>query len=477
MCPTSGPNAPTEAEVGAPAPARRRGVLILTVGEHAGRVIPVDDSKPIRFGRSDDCTWVLADPSLSRLHAEVVRAGSDHLISDLGSTNGTFVNDERIDGVVHLADGDRIRLGQSRLRFALLDEEEGEALLGMSAAARATSLGAPPRLAGMGAEESDVVLEPEMIALYEEARRAAQARVPVLLLGETGVGKEVLAHFIHRASPRASAPMMALNCAALSESLLEAELFGHEKGAFTGATSARLGVFEAADGGTVFLDEVGELPAAVQVKLLRVLEDRMVTRIGARSAKQVDVRFVAATHRDLDHEVAEGRFRQDLLFRLNTMTLDIPPLRRRPSELVPLAERFVTLACRQMGRLDRPALSRDFEQALATHTWPGNVRELRNVVERAVVLCDGSELLATHLPQRLREAAPRSVSLPERPTTDSSLDSAINSAEKQRILEVLDECRGNQTMAAEILGVSRRTLVSRLSAWGMTRPRRQRSDG
>jgi transcriptional regulator with PAS, ATPase and Fis domain len=315
-----------------------------------------------------------------------------------------------------------------------------------------------------------VVIDPAMRALYEQAARAARATISVLVLGETGAGKEVLAQAIHRASPRARQPFIALNCAALSESLLEAELFGHERGAFTGATHAREGLFEAADGGTVFLDEVGELPPSTQVKLLRVIEEKKVMRVGARAAKAVDVRFVSATNRDLEAEVEAGTFRADLFFRLNGIALTIPPLRARRGEIEELARTFIARASAEMGRTDVPSLSNEARDLLLRHAWPGNVRELRNAMERAVVLCSGTTLLPEHLPPRLTEPT---VAPPAGSTgAIGSLRDHVSSAERQRVLDVLQRCGGNQTLAASELGVSRRTLVSRLSEWGMTRPRR-----
>jgi transcriptional regulator with PAS, ATPase and Fis domain len=224
-----------------------------------------------------------------------------------------------------------------------------------------------------------------MVALYEQAERAARSSISVLVLGETGVGKDVLANAIHRASPRSRGPFLGLNCSAISESMLEAELFGHEKGAFTGAVQARPGLFESASGGTVFLDEIGELPLATQVKLLRVLEDRRVMRVGGRKAIDVDVRFVAATNRDLESACARGAFRSDLYYRLAGLTLTIPPLRERREEIAPLARLFAERSARQLDRAT-PTIPPVAVTQLESYPWPGNVRELRNAMERAVVL-------------------------------------------------------------------------------------------
>ncbi|MBA3392886.1 MAG: sigma 54-interacting transcriptional regulator, partial [Deltaproteobacteria bacterium] len=243
-----------------------------------------------------------------------------------------------------------------------------------------------------------VVRDPQMIALHQMIDRVAGSDVTVLLLGETGVGKEVIAETLHQRSPRADGPLVRINCAALPEQLLEGELFGHERGAFTGADKAKAGLIESAEGGTLFLDEVGEIPLSTQVKLLRVLEERKVLRLGARSPTAVDVRIIAATNRDLEADVAAGTFRQDLFFRLHVFPLEIPPLRDRASEIEPLAAVFIASLCEQMHRRSRPRLSASAVAALQAYAWPGNIRELRNVVHRALLLCHGDVISDAHLP-------------------------------------------------------------------------------
>jgi MoxR-like ATPase len=250
---------------------------------------------------------------------------------------------------------------------------------------------------GVAEDGRAVVVDGAMRELERLVERIAQGTISVLIMGETGVGKEILAERVHRLSPRAGRPFVRLNCAALSESLVESELFGHERGAFTGAGVLKPGLLETADGGTVFLDEVGELPLAVQAKLLRVLEDRQVQRVGALKPRAIDVRFVAATNRDLEAEVQRGRFREDLYFRLNGISLVIPPLRQRVSEISGLARAFISLAARASSRAE-PVLSREALALLEGYRWPGNIRELRNAMERAVLLCTGREIGLAHLP-------------------------------------------------------------------------------
>jgi two-component system, NtrC family, response regulator AtoC len=348
-------------------------------------------------------------------------------------------------------------------------------------------------VAALAAAEGAVILDPVMQELYAQAGRAAATDINVLILGETGVGKEILARAVHGCSPRNGGPFVALNCAALSETLLEAELFGNERGAFTGAVHARGGLLEAASSGTVFLDEVGELPHAIQAKLLRAIEEHRVLRVGGRSEREIDVRFVAATNRDLDQEVLRGRFREDLYYRLNGMSFTVPPLRERRTEIAPLSRIFLARANAGYRRQSPLGLSPDYLGALERYDWPGNVRELKNVIERGAVLCQGTTLLISHLPPKIsgrppsraesRGAAAGTEATPGEPIGPTPTESlverrerlqhAIDDLERERIRAALDQTGGNQTAAAERLGVSRRTLVYRLTALGLPRPRKK----
>jgi two-component system response regulator AtoC len=330
-----------------------------------------------------------------------------------------------------------------------------------------------------------IVEDPRMRRVYGLANSAARGAISVLIVGETGVGKDVMATELHRLSPRAKAPFVTLNCAALSESLLESELFGHEKGAFTGATDAKAGLLETAPGGTVFLDEIGEMPVKLQAKLLRVIETREIQRVGSVKTRAIDVRFVAATNRDLEVDIAEGRFRRDLYYRLNGITLHIPPLRERRAEILPLVRTFLVRFAREAGDRPVPDVSPEAARLLEAYPWPGNVREVRNVVERAVLLCEGSEILPEHLPVESMAANSISFAVPAvapaappaapawretvRPTAPAA---AVVDEEKERILRVMAERGHNQTQAAKVLGIARSTLIARLEAYGVVRPRK-----
>ncbi|HMP77080.1 MAG TPA: sigma-54 dependent transcriptional regulator [Kiritimatiellia bacterium] len=299
---------------------------------------------------------------------------------------------------------------------------------------------------------------PAMQEVFDTLRQVAPSRATVLVLGESGTGKELVAHALHRLSPRGKGPFVAVHCAALSATLLESELFGHEKGAFTGAAERRRGRFELADGGTLFLDEIGEIDAALQVKILRVLEERRFERVGGSETLDVDVRLVAATNRDLKRMVEEGKFREDLFYRLDVVTVKLPPLRERVGDLPLLVHHFVTALARENGKtLD--GITPDALQALAAYDWPGNVRELRNVVERMVVLSRGDRLTLRDVPPHLRGPDEHA------PARGGAL--SLEASERLMIVRALKMNDGNVTKAAADLGISRRTLHRKLNEYGL----------
>jgi len=301
-----------------------------------------------------------------------------------------------------------------------------------------------------------VATDPLMLAVAEQIRKVAATNATVLLLGESGTGKEVAARAVHAESPRSAGPFVAVSCAAITETLLESEIFGHEKGAFTGATEARRGRFELADGGTLFLDEVGELAPGLQSKLLRVLEERKFERVGGSRTISVDVRLVAATNRDLAAEMQAGRFRADLYHRLAVFPIRLPPLRERRKDIIPLAEHLLVRIGEDLGRRGL-SLSAAARAALLARDWPGNVRELRNVLERAAILTDGKQLEAEYL-GAFTAAAPIAAAGPAGTLRDS---------ERATIAAALAATGGHRKQAAERLGIGERTLYDKIKEYGL----------
>ena len=473
----SGPHAHAHAHLAAP--------FMLVVSSSSGCFVqPVEAKARVVMGRGVDCDVVIDHASVSRHHA-VLRTAGALAIEDLGSTNGVRVNRRRLEprAVVTIDPGDAIELGS----VLMLVQRGAPATI----IAQSTRPSAPLRIASPS-DGGPVVEDAHMKRLYGLLDLVAPTPLSVLILGETGVGKEVFADAIHRASDRARGPLVALNCAALAESVLEGELFGYERGAFTGALQARPGLFESADGGTVFLDEVGELSLGTQAKLLRVLELGEVMRIGARKPIHVDFRVVAATNRDLKAMVASGAFRSDLFFRFNGITVTLPPLRDRLDDVLPLARMFLARA-RATLRRGSLALTDAAEQSLLAYAWPGNIRELRNVVDRVAALARGTTVdladlresdldLFTKAPLTTTTTTsvvppPRESAAPPPPApSGSALKEEMRSVEKARIVHALGQTHGNQKRAAEILGISRRALVNKLDVYGIAGPRKPRSE-
>jgi len=300
--------------------------------------------------------------------------------------------------------------------------------------------------------------------------RVAPSETTVLLTGESGTGKEVVSSLIHQGSPRAGKPFVAINCAALPEQLLESELFGHEKGAFTGAASTKIGRIEQAAGGTLFLDEIAEMSPIVQAKFLRFLEQREFQRLGGTRTLKADVRVIAATNRDLEAAISNQSFREDLYYRLNVFTIHIAPLRERREDILPLAETFMEDLGKTMGR-PAAGISRDARAWLLAHPWPGNVRELRNAIERAILLCDGGLITREHLPVSIR----RESKVPSVPSNAPKVASPafpsegldLAAVEREYLEKALGEAKGNKSKAARLLGLTRAQLYSRLEKHGV----------
>lgn len=298
----------------------------------------------------------------------------------------------------------------------------------------------------------------EMQELVQRVKAIADTRATVLIEGESGTGKELIARAVHKNSSRASKPFMPIHCAALSESLIESELFGHEKGSFTGAAARRQGLFELANGGTVFLDEIGEVPLATQVKLLRVLESREFLRVGGTEPVTVDVRILAATNRVLSEEVEEGRFREDLFYRLNVVLVAIPPLRSRSGDIPLLVQKFLTEFCHEHGKAEVQLSKKALNRLMQFH-WPGNVRQLRNVIESLVLFSTGREIDLDDLPPELSESQNGEIAV--------RIGTQLDQIERQVIERTLLSTSGNRTRAADLLGISRRTLLRKIKELGL----------
>ncbi|MCK6546006.1 sigma 54-interacting transcriptional regulator [Myxococcota bacterium] len=429
--------------------------LTLTVksGADAGKRCVVDRDV-VTVGKLADSDLVLTDPTVSRRHLRICRApGGRWILVDLGSTNGTFVQGARIHEAPIDA-GTVLKAGEVEIAFAPSREE----------------IEVPPwpedRLGGL------VGRSVAMKRLFGLVARLAKTDATVLLQGETGTGKGAVAKALHQLSARASKPFVVVDCGAVQRQLVESELFGHEKGAFTGAYARRAGAFEVASGGTCFVDELGELPLELQPKLLRVLDAREVRRIGATSPVPVDLRVIAASRRDLAREVARGAFREDLFFRVSVVTLTIPPLRDRAEDIPLLAERFAEELAEQRGvrvpRLDAAVLDR-----LTSHDWPGNVRELRNAIERAVLLSavrPGARLEVTGLDDGARrrdtEAAPSSAFDPSLSFT-ASKDAWLDRREGAYVAWLLARHGGNVSAAAREAKMDRKYLHKLIKKHGL----------
>jgi two-component system, response regulator FlrC len=317
-----------------------------------------------------------------------------------------------------------------------------------------------------------VARDPAMQQVLGLAEQVAPSEASILITGESGVGKEVMARYIHQKSRRATRPFISVNCAAIPENLLESELFGHEKGAFTGAVARRIGKFEEADGGTLLLDEISEMDARLQAKLLRALQEREIDRVGGSKPVKVNIRILATSNRDLAAAVRSGEFREDLFYRLNVMNLRLPSLRERPGDVIALAEHFIKKYAAANGVPERP-LSVTARQRLLSHRWPGNVRELENAMHRAVLLCSGEEIeeFAIRLPDgQPMSAAPdaqtaRTASIAAEAATRGFVGQTVAQVEQALIIDTLSHCLGNRTHAANILGISIRTLRNKLKEY------------
>jgi DNA-binding NtrC family response regulator len=399
------------------------------------------DKDSFTVGKDPSCDLVIQDPFMSGRHLKVTRREGHFHVVDTNSTNGTWMGSVRVYEVL-VGLPTTLRLGETEL---ILEP--------VSATRKELSFH------GIIGNDSSVRQLTELI------ERVAPSSATVAILGESGTGKELVARALHECSQRAEKPFIPVNCAAISKELIESELFGHEKGSFTGATNARKGAFEEADGGTLFLDEIGELPLDLQAKLLRALENGEIKRVGASRPAHVDVRVVAATNRDLLSTVRDGRFREDLYYRLCVVPLHLPPLRSRKGDILGLAEHFLRMYSPrgQTVRLSPAAVER-----LQQHSWPGNIRELRNVVHRALLLRKGANIEPTDLTFDQEVNRDTGVSVPDLPP-GMTLEQMLLKLERQIVEAALRRYNNNRERVARELGVARSTLFKRLKEWGLTR--------
>jgi DNA-binding NtrC family response regulator len=421
--------------------------LIVEAPGGGGRPVVIGN-EPLVLGSGEGCAVTIDDPTVSRRHAEIVRTPGGIVLRDLGSRNGTLVGRVAVKEAV-LASGVEIRLGTTTLRF----EMGGEA-------GRLGHLAHDPvrddELAGAPTHFGEAIgTSPPMRRVFALLARLAPTELTITLTGETGTGKDVLARAVHEASARAGRPFIVFDCGAVAGNLIESELFGHAKGSFTGAITTRQGAFETAQGGTLFLDEIGELSLDLQPKLLRVLEQRRLRRVGDSEDRPVDVRIVAATNRDLEVQVKEGAFRQDLFFRLSMAVLHVPALRERPEDLPALATHFAA------GSAGALTVAPETLQVLGRYDWPGNVRELRNVITAAAAVAEKGALEPRHLiffrPQRRRPSVPRM------PLAGQSLEAI----ERAAIDQTLRQFAGNRTKAARALGIAASTLYEKIKKYDL----------
>jgi DNA-binding NtrC family response regulator len=409
----------------------------VTMGRDEGKEMVLQKSL-VTIGTLPECDLVLTDPTVSRRHAEVEERSDGYLLRDHDSTNGTFLEGVKV-REAYLSPGSVIRLGQTEMIFSPLEERID---ILQSSADRFGEL------IGSAAPMQEV---------YGILERIAPTDVTVLLEGETGTGKELAARAVHSHSRRSGGPFVVIDCGAVAPNLIESELFGHEKGAFTDAVKARQGAFELAEGGTIFLDEIGELSLDLQPKLLRALDQRETKRVGADKPVTFNVRVISATNKELEKEVKAGRFREDLFYRLSVVRVSLPPLRKRKEDIETIAGHLLAGMSSEIGK-KITGLSPEALAALTAYSWPGNVRELKNVLGRAAALCDGKRI----------EAKDLFLSQGKKTATFEGLSGkTLDEIEKAAIHATLRSVDGNKTEAAKVLGIAYSTLYEKMKKYGM----------
>jgi DNA-binding NtrC family response regulator len=420
--------------------------LVAFCGQEA-ELAALSASRPVVVGRRAPSEILLDDPAVSRQHARFTVRDGEVFVEDLGSRNGTLIDGRRITSRQRISPGTQVQVGPAVVTLV---------------ARRGT--------AKDRTFTDRVIVNPAMKELYRIAERAAGTTAPALILGETGTGKEHLAKTLHAVGARRAGPFLAVNCGAIPASLTESTLFGHERGAFTGAVARSEGVFEQASGGVLFLDEVGEMPMSVQAALLRVLETSEIRRVGGNRDIPVDVRVVAATHCDIARMIADGSFREDLYYRLSTLVFDVPPLRERRDEIEPLARQFLREARAEWGS-GPDELSPETLRTLESYDWPGNIRQLRHVIQRAVLLGQTDRI---QLPGGAAPSLPRVEA--GAPGSAEGLRDALDEYEGQLIAQALARAGGNRGAAAKLLRVPERTLSRKLKEHGFSDKRTSRVD-
>ncbi len=414
----------------------RKYQVAITAGPDVGLTRPIEGS--MKIGSHADAQLTLKDTTVSRFHVELTARPDGVRVRDLDSTNGSYMQGARINEVI-IEDQGVVTVGKTSMKISMVEQD----------------LGLPAALSSFGTVKGAA---PAMRQLFGILEKVAPTDSTVMLLGETGTGKEVLAHSIHARSKRVGRPFVVVDCGAVAPSLIESELFGHVKGAFTGAISDRNGAFLEADGGTIFLDELGELPLDLQPKLLRVLEGGQVRRVGEDKHRRIDVRVIAATHRDLDEEIEAGRFRRDLYYRLAVVLVQVPPLRDRLDDIPLLTEHFVKNMGRGTFELPRGLMAR-----FAAYHWPGNVRELRNLVERALAGADVDPLPNESTASRSLQANEGMTDLPFK----EAKERLVESFTKEYLMGLLNKCNGNISQMAREAGIARNYVHRLVTKYGL----------
>ncbi len=421
----------------------RRGKMVVISRADLQKTFSIE-GKEVTIGSQGDNHCVLNDPTVSRHHAAIEETREGYVLRDLGSTNGTFLGGILIKEA-YLEYGSIIGLGNTRLQFVPLEER----------------VEIPPSQEHYFGDVFGSSVE--MKRIFTMLKKISPTDITVTIEGETGTGKELVARAIHSRSQRAKGPFVVIDCGSISKSLIESELFGHEKGAFTGATQARRGAFEMANGGTIFIDEIGELGPEMQPKLLRVLEQREVRRLGGNEVSKVDVRVIAATNRDLVSEAQRGRFREDLFYRISVVRIHLPPLREKGEDIPFLAQQCARDFSEQYGGGGDVAVSAEALEILRHYHWPGNVRELRNVITRAMAMGNGKVLQPRDFIMPLSSEGRQRV-----PTLDSLIGKTLEEIEKAAIMKTLKAHGGNKSVAARVLGIAYSTLYEKIKKYELS---------